>query len=215
MASRPQNIIAPLIAGGGGGMMFASDQFGWNWPYGIVLLVAILSVGAFAWAAIIWRPAANRWFVSKHISLPIIGNEKIFNGLTVVSAIFVIVYIAISNEPISSPLIQSANSYNSKLELMGQSEGTTAGGKSMIGRLFRISGSPPLYSVTFKAHGPGFIDLRVKQRDWRRTEFMADEKIRDGRAITVNEPRGLYDIQVIAEKNANAINFGYECKSAG
>lgn len=102
-----------------------------------------------------------------------------------------------------------------RLESLGlQGEGKTKDGHSTISRLYRIIGQPP-YAVKFKAFGVGFIDLLVKQRDWKRTETIAEQKIKNGKVITINEPRGLYEVTVIAKDDANLINLTPEIQCEG
>jgi len=94
-----------------------------------------------------------------------------------------------------------------KIEVLGQSEGWDGEFKApSITRLIRITGNP--YSVTFEVRGGKGLGLRVKNRDTGRVDFGTGPKQiqPEGMRSTIQNPRGLYDVTVIAE-NPNAVVF--------
>ena len=101
---------------------------------------------------------------------------------------------------------------NSNIEWLGQAEGESKRFNArQITRLVRITGNP--YSVVFEAHGVDLLNLEAKSSDPNRLDVYAGPKQLkpEGIRLTIQEPRGLYNIFVIA-KDPNTVALSHKIK---
>lgn len=219
MSEKMQRAISTPAAVGTAGLMWVSEQLGWNWPYGVVLLVAFLSATCLGWAVIAWREFAFDWLHRRTSILLATKHTHWFNGVVLVAVLIGMIMIAVKSKP---PQPQLAEPVPQKtMEMDFTRPGITTIDKTIINnpdgtytnsRLVEIISRCPPGMLRFIARGKNIISyLRIKKTSQIMMLTGAGGRIGDSVFLEVENAWGKYML-IVNTRNADDVIFDYSCK---
>ena len=135
----------------------------------------------------------------------------VFNAEKALSAYekFLVLFLKPSSQP------QRLAGCNATLEKITEGQGNLANGQRLIARVYRVvpGSGLPVMKLTFEARGGGVSDINIKPRDPKRFEVFEEVIISGGKAVAVQNPRGMYEVTVIGrDPDDTRLDSKLECE---